>query len=140
VIVIDASAVVEMCITTQVGKRLAIEILANKTAMVAPEIMSLEVIQALRKQKNLKLISEVEATEAFDVFCQMPVQFESHTNLLERVWELRTNMTAYDASYVALAEILRAPIWTCDRKYQNTPTHKAKSVFFDPRPIIVTPL
>ena len=139
-IVIDASAVVEICLGSAIGKTLAREILRVDKELVAPELLPLEVIHALRKQLNLKLVTEAKATEGFRVSCLMPIQLLSHAELVQRIWQLKTNMTAYDASYVALAEKLDAPIWACDRKYEKTPLHKAKLVFFDPRPIIVTPL
>jgi predicted nucleic acid-binding protein len=133
-IIIDASAVVEMALTTRVGKLISAQIIHQDTALIAPEMLSLEVIQALRKQRNLKLISEEKASGAFALFCLMPIQYENHEDLLQRVWQLRMNMSSYDASYVALAEKLNVQIWTCDRKYENTPLHKAKTQYFDPAP------
>lgn len=109
-------------------------IVENEVDLTAPELLSLEVVHALRKRLNLKLLSERHAIQAFRNLCMMPIEYLSHAELVQRVWQLKANMSAYDASYVALAEKLSAPIWTCDSKYQNTPIHKAKTVFFDPAP------
>ena len=49
----------------------------------------------------------------------------SHEALIERVWELRRNATAYDAIYLALAEALDAPLLTLDRRLANSPGHRA---------------
>lgn len=133
-IVIDASAVVEICLGSTTGKIIAQEILACDDDLVAPELLPLEVIHALRRQLNLKLISEAVATEAFKIYCLMPIQHLSHTELVPRIWQLKANMTAYDASYIALAEKLAAPIWACDRKFENTPVHHATTVYFSPAP------
>lgn len=133
-IVIDASAVVEMCLGTSLGKNISRNILDCDEDLVAPELLPLEVMHALRRRRNLKLLKDIEATEAFKLFCLMPIQHLSHAELVQRVWQLRDNMTAYDATYVALAEKLSAPIWACDSKYQNTPQHKATIRLFLPAP------
>ena len=49
-----------------------------------------------------------------------------HHALLERIWQLRSNLTAYDAAYVALAEALRAPLLTCDRRLSAAPGNRAR--------------
>lgn len=49
-----------------------------------------------------------------------------HLLTLERVWELRFNLTAYDAAYVALAEYLQAPLVTCDARLARASGHRAK--------------
>jgi predicted nucleic acid-binding protein len=134
VIVIDASAVVEMCLGTPLGKVISQSILESDEDLIAPELLPLEVIHALRRQRNLKLITDAEANEAFKLFCLMPIQHLSHAELVQRVWQLRNNMTAYDATYVALAEKLSAPIWATDGKYQNTPQHNATTRLFTPAP------
>jgi predicted nucleic acid-binding protein len=48
-----------------------------------------------------------------------------HDVLIERIWQLRDNLTAYDAAYVALAEALGAPLLTCDRKLASPAGHRA---------------
>jgi predicted nucleic acid-binding protein len=139
VIVLDASAVVEMCLGSNVGKKIAKAILLEDDELIAPELLPLEVIHALRRQLYLKFVTETAAAEAFKILNMMPIQMLSHADLLHRTWQLKSNMTAYDACYVALSEKLGSPIWTCDRKYEKTPLHSAKIVYFD-RPTIVTPL
>ena len=55
----------------------------------------------------------------------LPVERYSHTILLQRICQLRTSLTAYDAAYVALAEALDAPLLTCDERLAATPGHGA---------------
>ena len=56
----------------------------------------------------------------------LPLKRYPHDFLLPRVWELRNNLTAYDAVYVALAEVLDAPLLTCDPWLANAPGHRAR--------------
>jgi len=56
----------------------------------------------------------------------MPLRRYSHDFLIPRVWELRATLTAYDAIYVALAEVLDAPLLTCDAKIASASGHSAK--------------
>ena len=63
--------------------------------------------------------------EALRVFADLPVARYRHLPLLPRIWELRHNLTAYDAAYVALAEALRAPLVTRDSKLAASSGHGA---------------
>ena len=56
----------------------------------------------------------------------LPVQLYPHSPLAPRIWELRHNITPYDAAYVALAEVLEAPLFTRDRKLAKTKGHRAR--------------
>lgn len=55
----------------------------------------------------------------------MPIVLYPHMPLLERIWQLRPNLTGYDAAYVALAEALDVPLITCDAKLAASPGHEA---------------
>jgi predicted nucleic acid-binding protein len=56
------------------------------------------------------------AQAALDMLAAFPMHRYTHEPLVPRIWELRENLTAYDAAYVALAEGLRAPLITCDKR------------------------
>ena len=62
------------------------------------------------------------------IFLDFRLTRHPHEALLPRVWELRANMTAYDAVYVALAEVLNVPMVTCDGRLAHAPGHRAKVV------------
>jgi predicted nucleic acid-binding protein len=66
------------------------------------------------------------ATRAFENLVLLPTVRHSHHPFLPRIWTLRDNLTAYDAMYVALAEVLKAPLLTCDRKLAAAPGHNAR--------------
>ncbi|GAB3996631.1 hypothetical protein GCM10029992_17290 [Glycomyces albus] len=73
-------------------------------------------------------MSKAEADSAVRRLSELPVERFPHNQLVTRIWELRDNVTAYDASYIALAEALQAPLWTRDRRLANAPGIKCRTV------------
>lgn len=69
---------------------------------------------------------EPRARASLDLLVAFPMERYSHEPLVHRIWQLRGNLTAYDAAYVALAEALRAPLLTCDSKLAAAPGTKAR--------------
>ena len=136
-IVIDASLVVELITAKIDDDELNALIQSGSGPIFGPELLDIEVLQALRKLQFLRKASDTECANALSIFRSLPISRMPHAPLLPRVWELRTNMTAYDATYIALAETLNAELWTFDKKYSATPNHTAKIRLF-PGPVIVT--
>ena len=66
-----------------------------------------------------------EGSEALQDLAGLPISRYAHEPLLPRIWELHSNLTAYDAVYIALAEILEAPLLTCDAKLRSASGHRA---------------
>jgi predicted nucleic acid-binding protein len=64
--------------------------------------------------------------EALEDLADFPITRYPHTPLLSRIWELRHNVTAYDAAYLALAEALPAPLITRDAKLAAVAGHRAR--------------
>jgi predicted nucleic acid-binding protein len=89
--------------------------------LVAPELIDLEVGSVLRRQAVAGQIDDRRAKMALQDLVAMPLQRARHVELLSRCWELRTNLTFYDAAYVALAEALRTTLLTSDRKLARAP-------------------
>jgi predicted nucleic acid-binding protein len=89
--------------------------------LAAPELIDLEVTSALRKQLALRAMNERRAQLALKDLVDLPVERAPHRPLLSRCWELRQNLTVYDASYIALAEALGTLFLTADAKIANTP-------------------
>lgn len=87
----------------------------------APQILDLEVANALRKGVRRSELRDGEASAALVVFGDLAIERYPHEPLLERVWELRDDLTAYDASYVALAETLEVPLFTADGAFVGAP-------------------
>lgn len=90
-------------------------------SLAAPELIDLEVASVLRGQLIAGAIDARRADLALRDLEQMPLQRASHRALLRRCWELRDNLTTYDASYVALAEALEVPLLTGDQRVARAP-------------------
>jgi predicted nucleic acid-binding protein len=82
--------------------------------LVAPELVDLEVVSTLRRAARAGRLDERRSGQALDDLAALPLRRVSHLPLLARVWELRDNLSAYDAAYVALAEVLDCPVLTAD--------------------------
>ena len=80
----------------------------------------------LRRLTLARLIDDHRARAALGDWLLYPVVRHSHETLLPRIWELRRNVTAYDAAYIALAEALGAPLVTRDAGLAAAPGHSAK--------------
>jgi predicted nucleic acid-binding protein len=82
--------------------------------LVAPELVDLEVVSTLRRAARAGRLDERRSGQALDDLEALPLRRVPHLPLLARVWELRDNLTAYDAAYVALAEALDCLLLTAD--------------------------
>lgn len=119
-IVLDASAAVELLLSTPSGLRVGHRI-AGGESLHAPHVIDLEVIQVLRRYTALALLASSEAEAALEDLRALGIQRYPHDVLTPRIWRLRANATAYDAAYLALAEGLSATVLTCDAKLARTP-------------------
>lgn len=84
--------------------------------MLAPEVIDLEVASVWRGLVTSSQMTEQRAAEALADLSGLPMVRAPHTWLMGRIWELRHNVTPYDAAYVALAELMDVPLVTADRK------------------------
>jgi predicted nucleic acid-binding protein len=121
VIVLDASALVELILDTPTGQAVAARISDPAEGLHVPHLADIEVVQALRRYAREGEIDADAAEAALDDLQALDLQRHAHEPLLERVWELRKNLTAYDAVYVALAEVLDGVLLTCDRRLSQAP-------------------
>jgi predicted nucleic acid-binding protein len=120
-IVLDASAVVELVLGTSLGRSIATRIVDPEVGLHAPHLIDIEVAQALRRYVRKGELDAASAAEALEDLRALDVERHSHEPLLGRVWALRDNLTAYDAVYVALAEALDATLLTCDNRIARAP-------------------
>jgi predicted nucleic acid-binding protein len=125
VIVLDASAAIEWLFRTSKGLKIDQRISPPSESLHAPHLLDLEVTQVLRRFVRDKAITEHRAQESLDDLADLRLRRYSHDFLLPRVWELRATLTAYDAVYVALAELLDAPLLSCDRRIASASGHRA---------------
>jgi predicted nucleic acid-binding protein len=125
VIVLDASAVIDLLLGSEAGTRISTRLAAPDETLHAPHLLDLEVAQVLRRYEAAGLLSASRARQALDDLADLGVVRYAHEDLLPRIWHLRRNLTAYDAAYVALAEALDAPLLTRDGKLAAAPGHRA---------------
>jgi predicted nucleic acid-binding protein len=123
VIVLDASAAIEWLLKSPVGVKIDKRIFARSESLHVPHLLDIEVAQVLRRYVREKMITSQRAQEALEDLAGLPLDRYPHDFLLPRVWELRATLTAYDAVYVALAELLDASLLTCDRKIATASRH-----------------
>lgn len=116
----------EFLLQTPLGARVEARLFNEGEEFHSPHLLDVEVTQGLRRLVRFGEISATRAAEAIDDLSDLDLHRHSHLNLLTRAWQLRENVTAYDAMYVALAEALDATMITCDSPLANTPGHRAK--------------
>jgi len=126
VIVADASALVEVLLRKQTADAIAARLFAPGLALHVPYLLDVEVAHVIRRHAAGGEIVPERGHELLRVFVDIPMQRHPHDWLLPRIWELRHNLTAYDAVYVALAEALDAPLVTRDARLAAAPGHSAR--------------
>ena len=125
-IVLDASAAVEWLLQTSTGVRVARRILSSRETLHAPHLLDVEVTQVFGRQVAQGAITASRAEEALQDLLDLRLRRYPHGFLLGRVWELCDNLTAYDALYIALTEVLDATLLTRDGKLALAPGHHAR--------------
>lgn len=129
-IVVDSSAILEVLFRSEVGIKIEELILAPFENLCAPHLIDLEIAQVLRRYCASGDISSERAQDALDDFEDIPITRYPHDIFIQRIWELRENITAYDASYIALAEALPATLITCDTRLASAPLHNVAFKLF----------
>jgi predicted nucleic acid-binding protein len=119
-IVVDASGVV-VALTDDGPEGDVYRARFGDQELAVPELMDLEVASALRQLVTRGDLDVSRARRALADLAAMPVKRFSHVPLLDRIWELRDNLTPYDAAYLALAEALRATLLTADARLGRAP-------------------
>jgi len=119
-IVVDSSVVVAALIDTGLTGQWAESVLVSD-ALAAPHLMLVEVANILRRSTVAGEVSSDVASLAHAELVARRIELFPYAPLASRVWELRSNVTAYDGWYVALAEALSAPLITLDHKLTRAP-------------------
>jgi predicted nucleic acid-binding protein len=126
VIVLDASAALELLLQTAAGRVIATRIADAATGLHAPHLIDVEVAQALRRYVREGELDPAEGAAALNDLHALDLQRHAHEPFLERVWELRQNVSAYDAVYLALTEVLDGVLLTCDGRVARAPGTTAR--------------
>ncbi|MBB3086678.1 type II toxin-antitoxin system VapC family toxin [Geodermatophilus sabuli] len=119
-IVVDASTVVAALLDAGSDGESAREVMLANEAH-APHLLDVEVLSAVRRHALSGRLSGAAVHGAVAALRELPVARHGHDLLLDRSLELRDSVTAYDGVYVALAEVLEAPLVTGDRRLSRTP-------------------
>jgi predicted nucleic acid-binding protein len=126
VIVVDASALLELLLRTPAAETVETRLFGSAETLHAPHLIDVEVAQVFRRYVAAGEIDPERGREALADLVDLPLRRYPHDFLLPRVWDLRNNLTAYDATYVALAEVLDAALLTRDHRLATAAGHHAR--------------
>jgi predicted nucleic acid-binding protein len=130
VVVVDTSAVVGVLIGLPRNRRLVRRLSADGD-LHAPHLLDVELLHALRRLVRTGRLSDDRAADARTDFADLTIIRYGHAVLADRVWEMRHNLSAYDATFVALGEALGVPLVTCDARLATAPGHDAQVELFE---------
>lgn len=131
-IVLDTSAAVELLLNLPLGAQVRERLEESDWRTHAPQLLTIEVLQVLRRRVAAGTTTGSLAEEARDLLVDLGVVYHEHQMLAPRIWSLRENLTAYDAAYVALAEALDADLLTTDARLAHAPGNRARMVLIGP--------
>ncbi len=124
-IVVDASALADVLLRVSSARAVEERILDPDEVLHAPQLLDLEILQVLRRFAALGGWQSARAAEALADFEAVDVVRHPHEPFRRRIWELRANVTAYDAAYLVLAEELGCPLVTRDGRLRKVPGCRA---------------
>jgi predicted nucleic acid-binding protein len=119
-VVPDASAIVELLIDPGEAGEAAGRALAG-ARLIAPHLLPFEVANVLRRRRNAGLLSDADAVTALRLFGDLPIELWPWEALAAHAMAHGHNLSSYDASYVAVAEITGAVLVTADRRLAGAP-------------------
>ena len=120
VLVVDASVVVDLLARFR-PQPLEDLLWAPDTVLAAPELIDIEVLNALRKLDQSGAIPSSRSAELPTLMRGLRIRKYGHDSLIDGIWALRDNVTAYDAAYVTLAQLLKATLVTRDTRLARAP-------------------
>lgn len=124
-IVVDASVAIDVLLQTPKSEALTERLLAGAETLHAPHLLDVEVAHVLRRYWRAGDLTPARGLQALRDLADFPLTRHAHDPLLERMWQLRGNTTAYDAAYIALAEALGATLLTRDSALAKVPGVRA---------------
>jgi predicted nucleic acid-binding protein len=124
--VLDASAAIEWLLQTTAGQLIQSRIYSSFESLHAPHLLDVEVGQTVRRLVREGTVSAQRGEQAILDLLNLRVTRYPHFVLLTRIWQLRHNLTAYDAAYMALAETLQATLVTRDARLAASSGHSAR--------------
>ena len=131
-IVLDTSAAVELLLNLPLGVRVRERLEEADWHAHAPQLLTVEVLQVLRRRVAAGITTVAAAEEALGLLDDLALSYHEHQMFAPRVWALRANLTAYDAIFVALAEALDADLLTTDARLAHAPGNRARIELIEP--------
>ncbi|MGH8892083.1 MAG: type II toxin-antitoxin system VapC family toxin [Actinomycetes bacterium] len=125
-IVLDASATVDLLLASQRGRHVIARLRGADGSLQAPHLLSVEVAHALRRLVAERTIGVARGELALRTLGHLRIHRWAHEPLLGRMWQLRHSVSSYDACYVALAEALDATLLTADGRLARSSGHQAR--------------
>lgn len=132
-IVLDASAAVALLADSGPAGRW-VEATVRGAHLLAPELMPFEAGNILRRHALAGILDPSAATLAHTDLVALPVDLYPYVGLAERAWELRANLTMYDAAYIALAELTTTPLVTLDVRLSSAPGTRCRILAYSEAP------
>ena len=127
-IVLDASVVVELLTNGILADSIRKELAGRDDSFIVPHLIDVEAMSALRRLAAGRRIDFHRSEQFLAGLAALPAERYAHTPLTGRIWELRHRFTAYDATYIALAEATGSVLYTCDAKLRGG--HRARIRLF----------
>ena len=124
-IVVDTSVLVDLLLLRPNASLIDARLFDGRNTLHAPHLIDIEIAQVIRRFARVGALEAERGREVLTDFADLPLNRHTHELLLRRVWELRHHLTAYDATYVALAELLGATLLTKDSRIARAPGLRA---------------
>ncbi|HEY1220480.1 MAG: type II toxin-antitoxin system VapC family toxin [Bryobacteraceae bacterium] len=115
-IVLDASVVVELLTNGALADSIRGDLSGRDESFVVPHLIDVEVVSAIRRLVAGQRVGAHRTDQLLAGLAALPAERYPHTPLIGRIWELRHNFTACEATYIALAEAMNAVLYTSDEK------------------------
>jgi len=116
-IVLDASSMAALLLDPEAGEHAVV----RSAQLLAPSVLPYEVANVLRRLHSMRRLAARHASQAFADFTGLDVELWDWSLITDRVWQLRANLSSYDAAYVALAELAAATLLTRDARLARAP-------------------
>jgi predicted nucleic acid-binding protein len=126
VIVVDASVIVDILLRSADADQLESRLFLHREGLHAPSLLDVEAAHVMRRYVQRAELPEQHGSDALRILERLPIRRYLHQPLLPRIWALRDSLTAYDATYVALAEGLGATLVTRDAALARAGGHRAR--------------